>query len=371
MITIKEIKTAEDIKQFVKFPWLIYKNDANWVPPLIHDQINFLTPEKNPYFQHSKVLLLMAFRDGHPVGRLSVHENILHVNKYKEKVGFFGFFECIHDLDVARAMFDHGKNWLKKLGYSKMRGPANFSINGEYSLLVKGFDSPPVIMMTYNPWYYVELLEELGFKTSQEMYAYQMFRDQGLPEVVSKRAAEVGKNHPEFKVRKMRKKDLATETKIVQKIYNDAWDKNWGAVPFTEKEIIALAKELSMILDEDIAFVGEINGQPIGFSLSVPDANQALKAANGKLFPFGIFKLMLKKRHITGVRILVMGVLEQYRHQGFDTLFYKKTYDEARKKGYLTGEASLINESNKPMRGVLERLGARIYKTYRMYDWSF
>lgn len=371
MITIKEIKSHQDIKDFVLFPWQIYKNDSNWVPPLIHDQMNFFNPEKNPYYQHSKVLLIMAYRDGRPVGRLSIHENILHVNKYHEKIGFFGFFECIHDLEVARAMFDHGKEWLKKHGYKRMRGPANFSINGEYSLLVKGFDSPPVLMMTYNPWYYAELLEQVGFKKSQEMYAYQLFSDQGLPESVMKRAAEVTKNNPEFTARKMRKKDLAKETKIVQKIYNDAWDKNWGAVPFTEKEIMALAEELKMILDEDIAFIGEVNGQPVGFSLSIPDANQVLKVANGRLFPFGMIKMMRKKNQISGIRVMVMGVLEQYRHRGYDTVFYTKTFEEARKKNYHFAEASLINESNKPMRGVLEKLGGRIYKTYRMYDLNF
>lgn len=371
MITIKEVKTPDEIKQFVLFPWCIYKNDSNWVPPLIHDQCNFFNASKNPYYHHSKVLLLMAYQDGEPVSRLSVHENTLHVKKYHEKIGFFGFFECIHNFDVAKALFDYGKNWLAKLGYAKMRGPANFSVNGEYSLLVKGFDSPPVILMTYNPWYYAELLEQYGFKKSQEMYAYQLYAETGLPASVIQRAAAVEKNHPEFQVRKMKKANLAAEVNILNKIYNEAWDENWGAVPFTDREIMALARELKPILDEDIAFVGEINGEPIGFSLSIPDANQILKAANGRLFPFGLLKMLWAKRKINGIRVLVMGVLKKYRHQDFDKVFYKKTYDEGRKKGYLYAEGSLINESNAPMRHVLEKLGARIYKTYRMYDVKF
>jgi hypothetical protein len=371
MVTIKEITTPEETKQFVLFPWRIYKNDRNWVPPLIRDQCNFFNPEKNPYYRHSRVLLLMAFRDGAPVGRLSVHENTLHVKKYNEQIGFFGFFECIDDFEVARALFDHGKEWLKNLGYEKMRGPANFSVNGEYSLLVKGFDSPPVVMMTYNPWYYEKLLQQYGFKTSQNMFAYQMYTETGLPADVMAKAESVERNHPEFKVRKMKIGDLDNEARIVNAIYNQAWDENWGAVPFTEKEIMALAKELKMILDEDIAFVGEINGQPIGFSLSIPDANQVLKVANGRLFPFGMIKMLLKKRHINGIRVLVMGILKQFRHNDFDKVFYKKTYEEGHKKGYLYAEASLINESNTSMRHVLEKLGAKIYKTYRMYDLNF
>ncbi|MFH1207641.1 MAG: N-acetyltransferase [Patescibacteria group bacterium] len=379
MITIKEIKTAAEIKQFVLFPWRIYKNDPNWVPPLIKGQCDFFNADKNPFYRHSKVMLLMAFRDGsprfgeagEPVGRLSVHENTLHVEKHHEQVGFFGFFESIDDFAVTKALFDYGKNWLENLGYEKMRGPANFSINGEYSLLVKGFDSPPVVLMTYNPWYYERLLKQYGFKTSQEMYAYQLYTETGIPNSVIKRAEEVEKNHPEFKVRKMKKANLDDEAKIVNKIYNEAWDENWGAVPFTDKEIMALAKELKMILDEDIAYIGEINGEPIGFSLSIPDANQALKAANGRLFPFGFLKMLWAKRKINGVRVLVMGILKKYRHHDFDKVFYKKTYEVGRNKGYLFAEASLINESNIPMRHVLEKLGARIYKTYRMYDLNF
>ncbi|MFH0805248.1 MAG: GNAT family N-acetyltransferase [Patescibacteria group bacterium] len=368
MITIKEIRTPEKTKQFVLFPWHIYKNDQNWVPPLIKDQCSFFNPEKNPYYHHSKVLLLMAFRDGQPVGRLSVHENTLHVQKYKEKTGFFGFFECTDDFEVAKALFDHGKGWLRSLGYAKMRGPANFSINGEYSLLVHGFDTPPVIMMTYNPWYYPKLIEHYGFRKSQEMYAYQMFSDQGLPDSVLRKAAEVTRDNPEFRVRKMRIRDLDRETKIVQQIYNEAWEKNWGAVPFSESEIKAMARELRVVLDEDIAFVGELSGKPIGFSLSIPDANQALRAANGRLWPFGFLKVLWHKRKINGIRVLVMGVLPEHRHHGYDTVFYQRTYEEGRRKGYRSAEASLINESNHPMRRVLDRVGARIYKTYRMYD---
>jgi len=371
MITIKKISSQKEIKEFVKFPWLIYKNNPHWVPPLIKNGINFLNPNKNPYFAHSQVLLIMAFKNGKPVGRLSVHENILHVKRHNEKIGFFGFFECINDFAVAKQMFDYGKQWLKEKGYSKMRGPANFSINGEYSLLVKGFDSSPVIMMTYNPPYYADLIEQYGFKNSQDMYAYQANFSEGLPAGVLEKAAEVEKNRKDFTVRKMNLKELEKEAKIIFGIYKEAWDENWGAVPPTEKEILNLAKELKMILDEDIAFIGELNSRPIGFSLSIPDANQAIKAANGRLFPLGLIKILLKKGHINGIRVLVMGVLEEFRHQGFDAVFYRKTFEQGIKKGYKTAEMSLINETNIPMMKILEKLGAKIYKTYRMYDLEF
>lgn len=371
MIIIKEIKTKSELKKFIKFPWLIYKNDKHWVPPLIHDQINFFNPENNPYYQHSKVQLIMAYEGNRPVGRMSVHENIPHVKRHQEKTGFFGFFECINDYAVAKTLFDYGKKWLTDLGYIAMRGPANFSINGEYALLVDGFDEPPMILMTHNPPYYAKLIEQYGFKPSQNMYAFRLSAAEGLPTHAMAMADEVEKKHPELAVRKMRLKDLKKEALIVHKIYTQAWDENWGAVPMSEKEMLALADELKLILDPDIAFAAELNGQPIGFSLSVPDANQALKAANGRLFPFGLLKILWKKRRINAFRVMVMGVLKEYRHHGFDTIFYKKTFEEARKKGYQWAEMSLINESNIPMRHVLERLGAKVYKTYRMYDLKF
>lgn len=368
MIEVKEMRSHADIKRFVLFPWTIYKDNPNWVPPLISEQCKFFDPKKNPYYAHSRVRLLMAFREGKAVGRLSVHENIQHVKRHKEQIGFFGFFECIDDTSVAQALFANGKSWLKTLGYETMRGPANFSINGEYSLLVDGFDSPPVVMMTYNPPYYERLLQACGFTSSQEMYAYQIYTQKGLPEHVIKRANEVSATRKDFVVRKMNLRRLEDEAKIVFNIYRQAWDDNWGAVPPTEAEIMALAKELKMIIDEDIAYIGELNGKPIGFSLSIPDANQALQVANGRLFPFGLIKLLLKKRSINGIRVLAMGVLKEHRHQGFDAVFYKQTYEEGMKKGYITAEASLINETNTPMRHVLEKIGARIYKTYRMFD---
>ncbi|MFA5134987.1 MAG: GNAT family N-acetyltransferase [Patescibacteria group bacterium] len=368
MITIKEVRTKRDRKQFVKLPWPIYKDDPAWVPPLISERMDFLNPKKNPYYRHSRVQLITALCDGEPAGRLSVHENIPHVTRHNEKAGFFGFFECIDDRAVANKLFDYASAWLRDKGYSTMRGPFSFSINGEYALLVDGFEHPPMVMMAHNPPYYGSLIEQYGFKGSQDMYAYRMDVSIGLPDTVLKKADEVEKKYENFHVRKMNLKYIEREAKIVHKIYTEAWDENWGAVPLNEKEIMALAKELKMVIDEDITFVAELDGEPIGFSLFLPDINQAIKRANGRLLPVGLIKLLLKKRSIDAFRAFAMGVLKEHRHRGFDNVFYKRTFEEGRKKGYRWTEMSLINESNKPMRTVLERIGAQIYKTYRMYD---
>ncbi|PIY97160.1 MAG: N-acetyltransferase [Candidatus Kerfeldbacteria bacterium CG_4_10_14_0_8_um_filter_42_10] len=371
MITIKEVNNPKETKAFVKFPWLVYRNDPYWVPPLIAEQINFFYPEKNPYYQHSKVQLLMAYEDDRPVGRMSVHENILHCQKYREQMGFFGFFECFDNFSAAQALFDYAKKWLTNLGYSSMRGPANFSINGEYSVLVAGFDSSPMVMMTYNPPYYPKLLEQYGFSSSQEMYAFGHKVEEGLPENTLALAQAVRKKYPDLVMREMDVNQLEKEAKIVHKIYTEAWNENWSASPMSEQEMVKLAKELKMIIDPSLAFILEYQNKPIGFSLTVPDANQALKTANGRLWPFGLIKILLKKRCLDSFRVLAMGVLKEYRHHGFDALFYQQTLENAQRKGYRFAEMSMINESNLPMRRVLERLGAKIYKTYRMYDLKF
>ncbi|MFA6525078.1 MAG: GNAT family N-acetyltransferase [Patescibacteria group bacterium] len=368
MILIKEISSVSEIKKFVKFPWSIYQDDANWVAPLIQDQMNFFNPKKNPFYHHSRVQLIMAYENGKPVGRLSVHENTLHVKRHGEPVGFFGFFECINDYAVAKAMFDYAKKWLKEKNYSIMRGPANFTINGEYALLVDGFSQPPMVMMTYNPPYYLKLLEQYGFTSAQSMYAFSKSCTDPLPENVLTMANEVEQKYPDLVIRKADLSDLENEIKIVHQIYAQAWDENWGAAPMSEGEILKLADDLKHILDPDIAFIMEYHGQPIGFSLSIPNANEALRSANGRLFPLGLLKILWKKRKIKTFRVLVMGVLKEHRHHGFDAVFYKKTWEQAKKKGYRWAEMSMINESNIPMRRVLEWLGAKVYKTYRMYD---
>lgn len=371
MITIKRIQTPANREAFITLPWKLYRADPAWVPHLISERKDFFNPDKNPFFRHSRVELIMAYRDGQPVGRMSVHENIPHVIRHKEKIGFFGFFECIDDQTVANALFNYAQQWLQEKGYRGMRGPMSFSINGEYALLVDGFQFPPMIQMSHNRPYYQRLLEQYGFIGSQDMFAYQLHFAEGLPDRIIDKAHKVEKNIPGLRVRSMNIKEIEKEAKIVHYIYTKAWNDNWGAVPMSEEEVMALAKELKFVIDPDIALVAELHGEPIGFSLSLPDINQALKKANGRLFPFGLIQILQKKRHLTAMRVFAMGVLNEYRHRGIDTIFYQRTLEAGLRKGYLTAEMSLINESNKPMRRVLERLGARIYKTYRMYDKKF
>ncbi|MBN1153429.1 GNAT family N-acetyltransferase [candidate division KSB1 bacterium] len=368
-IVIKPVTTRKETKEFVKLPWKIYKDDPQWVPPLIIDRMNFLNPHKNPYFKHSQVQLFLAYKDGELVGRISAHENKNHNRKYNDKVGFWGFFECINDQEVANALLDAAVKWLQNQGLTSMRGPVMFSVNEECGLLIDGFDSPPSIMMTHNPPYYSALLETYGFKKATDMYAYKLFSKNQFAEVIEKRANQA-KQNPNYTFRTIDIKNLEGEIKGLHRVLSEAWQENWGSVSMTEEEILHLANEMKPVIDKDLFFIAEDKHGPVGFSVCIPDMNQAIRRANGRLFPCGLIKILWYKRKITSGRVPLMGVLKEHRHQGIDAVFYYDTLTVGRSKGITDGEASWILENNVPMNKALERMGATIYKTYRMYEYD-
>ena len=359
-----ELGNRWQLKKFIKFPWKIYRDDPNWVPPLIFDQLQFFTPGKNPYFSHSKAQLFMAFRGEEPVGRISAHENNQHIQVHKDGVGFFGFFECINDQTVANALFDAASSWLRERGLKTMRGPLSFSVNNEVGLLIDAFDEPPFIRMAYNPPYYAGLIEGYGFCKIQDLYAYAMFESEELPKKL-RDIADFVLQDPKLVVRTIDERDLDR----IKKIYTEAWSENWGAVPLTEEEFDRIFGELKLITDRDLSFIAEYDGEPAGLCLVLPDMNQALKKASGRLFPLGLLKILWHKRKINSWRVPIMGVLEEHRMRGIEAVFCCRTYDAAKKnRNYRKCELSWILESNTAANAVLKKLGARRSKTYRIYE---
>lgn len=367
MVNIRKVNTKSELKAFVKFPWKIYKGNSNWVPPLIIDRMEFLNREKNPFFLHSDASLFTAERAGNIVGRIAAIKYSRHLETYHDGVGFFGFFECINEKDVAHALFQRAEEWLVEQGLKAVRGPMNFTINDECGLLINAFDLPPVIMMTYNPPYYQELVESYGFKKAQDLYAYRISRPESMPERL-KRAMELLEKRHGIHIRKVNMKDFEREVDLVHIIHNQAWSENWGAVPLTRDEFHRIGKELKMILDPDLVLMAEVNDKPVGVTVCIPDINVALKHANGRLFPLGLLKILWYKRRIKSLRFVIMGVLKEYRYQALDAAMYYKIAEAGMAKGYQWAEMSWILESNTPMRRVLERLGCELYKTYRIYE---
>jgi hypothetical protein len=363
-----ELGNRRQLKAFIKFPWRIYRDEPNWVPPLILDQLHFFTPGKNPYFSHSTAQLFMAFRDDQPVGRISAHENNQHIHVHNDAAGFFGFFECIDDQAVANALFDAASTWLWGRGLTTMRGPVSFSVNHEVGLLLDAFDEPPLIRMTYNPPYYAALIEGYGLRKIQDLYAYVMFESEEIPERL-RGISDLALEDPRLVVRTVDARDFKNEMERIKKIYAEAWSENWGAVPLTDEEFDRIVGELRLIYDRDLSFIAEYDGEPAGMSLVLPDMNQALKKAAGRMFPLGLLRMLWYRRKINSWRMPILGVRRDHRLRGIEVVLCCRTYDAAKaKRNYRKGELSWILESNMAANAVLKRLGARRSKTYRIYE---
>jgi GNAT superfamily N-acetyltransferase len=374
---IVPVTTEEQRRAFARFPWRLYRSDPYWVPPIFTDRLTLLDPAKHPFHEHAEVQLFLALRGEEIVGTISAHINRLHNEVHEDKVGFFGFFEVIDDDAVAGALFDAAAAWLRERGMEAIRGPENFSQNEECGLLVDGFDLPPVIMMTYNPRYYQGLLERAGFEKAQDLYAWDILTnifDYDVQKLPAKfiRVADEARQRENLVVRKMDMKRFDSEVEIAKHVYNLAWEKNWGFVPMTEHEFDHLAKDLKMIIDPDLVFLAEIDGKPVGISLGIPDVNQALLKVRAQpntwSLPLTLVKFLWHRRAINVLRLMIMGVVPEYRALGIDALFYVETARSAFRKGYQRCEMSWILESNDMMNRIIERLGGTIYKTYRIYE---
>lgn len=367
-LSIEVIRKSRHLNVFLKLPWRLHRGDPNWVPPLIADQRKLLDPKRHPFFEHAQMTWLMARRDGHVVGRICAIDDRAHVEFWQEPVGFFGFFECENNPDTARALIEAAANWLQPRGLDFMRGPMNPSTNETCGLLIEGFDSPPVFMMPYNPPYYAELLEKAGLAKVRDLYAYKLTKED-VPQRLIKSGEEI-RRRLDIKVRPINLKNVGAELERIREIYNSAWAKNWGFVPMTAAEFDYTAQDLKKIADPNLAFIAEDGDRPVGFSLALPDLNIALKHVNGRLFPFGILKLLYHSRKIKSARVITMGVIQEYRGRGIDVLFYLETFERGVKAGYESAELSWILEDNVPMNRIMNMMGARIYKRYRIYEMA-
>jgi hypothetical protein len=367
--TIKQVQNHSDLNSFVTFPWKIYNNDCCWVPPIINEFKNFFDRKKNPFLKNAKIQLFIAYHGKEPVGTIGTCINYKHNEIHKDKTGFFGFFESIDDISVSRKLFSVAENWLKENGMNVMRGPMNFSTHDPCGLLIEGFDTLPSIMTTYNPRYYMDLFNDYGFIKSADLYAYKWDIQEPM-EQLSKVAQEIN-TIPNLKKRNIDFSNLAQEAAIIKNIYNSTMSKNWGYLPFTDEEIENSLQRMKSIINPDLAFFVDINGETVGFILSLPDYNIPLKKVNGKLFPIGILRLIYNKRKIDRIRVVAIGVKPNYQDKRLGAVLYHQTMDIIHTKyphiKYV--EASWINEYNIPMNRALKWMGLTIYKTYRIYDY--
>jgi GNAT superfamily N-acetyltransferase len=365
-LTVERIDPRDKraLRRFVTFPWKVYAGDPNWVPPLIGDEMKKLA--HHPFREHAAVECFVARREGRLVGRIAAIENRLHNEVHGERVGFFGFFEALDDADAGRALLQRVETWAAARGLAAVRGPASFSSNEEWALLVDGFDTPPVVMMTYNPRRYVDLLEGCGYRKAKDIVAYYLDNPEPPERVV--RAAEALARRKGVTVRPLDMKHYDREVGLIRTVYNRAWERNWGFVPMTEAEILHLAKEMKPALKPDLVLIAEKGDEPVGFAVALPDVNFALRRANGRLFPVGLLKILWYARKIDMLRVPMLGLVPEMHGSGIDQLLYLRLFQGGRKLGIVKGEFSWILEDNHVMRQALDKMGARVYKTYRIYE---
>ena len=374
-ITIRPVLNKRDQITFLKVPFPIYAKDPNWVAPLFLERFEHLSEKKNPYFQHAAAQLFIAEKDGKPVGRISAQVCQLHQERYKDATGQFGFLEAVDDPEVFAALFKAAEDWLRAKGMKRALGPFSFSINDETGLLIDGFDTMPNMMMGHATRYYQKRVEEQGFTKAKDVLAYEFDNVKGLPPTMRKMVDRMMASG-DLTIRPLDKKNMASEIDIVMDIFNDAWSENWNYVPFTRAEVAMLAQLFKMLLDAKAVQIASWKGEPAAFCLAIANINEWFQGLNGRVLPFGLFKLL--PRVISGrsrsVRVPLMGVKKKFQDgaigAGLALATIRASSDHVISKGVTHGEFSWILEDNLRVRHVLESMGAHVYKTYRVYEKS-
>lgn len=369
-LAVARVAGRRDTTRFITFPERLYRGYPCWVPPLRFERRRFLDPRWNPFFEHADVGLFLAV-DGAGVvrGRIAAIVNFNHVETHREAVGFFGLFESENDPHVAHRLLDAAAAFLRDRGMTVMRGPANMSVNDDLGLLVDGYDSPPAIMMAYNPPYYRDLVEGYGFSPVMALYAYRAEDREGqVPERLL-RGLELVRRRYQHTIRPIDMRRLDADAGTLHDVYTRAWEDNWGAVPLTPREFEHLTAMLKLAADPELCLVAEVEGEVAGFCLTLPDLNPVLARLGGRLFPFGLLKFLWYRQYVDGLRTLAMGVLKPYRNMGVDVCLYHETIARGLAKGYRHLEMSWILADNASMNLVLQKFGAEIAKTYQLYDY--
>ena len=367
---VSQVRGRRKRDAFIKFPWRIYRNDPAWVPPLIIERKAFLDRDKHPFYRHGDAALFLARRDGAIVGRIMASDDPNYNALHQSNVGCFGLFECVDDVDVARAVFEAASGWLRARGRSEILGPIDYSTNYVCGLLIDGFEHPPTILTAHNPPYYARLIESCGFTKAKDWYAWWFSE---YPEATARlrkiAIARAGKHG--VTIRPVNLRDIKTEAERLRAIYNQAWEKNWGFVPFTEEEFEHMAREMKPLIVPQGTLIAEVGDEPVGFVIGVPDINVALRHMNGRLtwfgIPVGLIKLLYYKTKIRTGRLVALGVVEKHRRSGIAEMLVLQLMDEAFKRGF-TGELSMTLEDNVLINRFIEALGADRYKTYRIYS---
>ncbi|MBN2216652.1 MAG: hypothetical protein JW719_04685 [Pirellulales bacterium] len=371
-VEIRQVATRRDLDRFVKMPWSIQANDPHWVPPLLVEAKEFLNPRKHPFYGHGAAATFLAVRDGRVVGRIMASDDPNFNAQHGMNVGCFGLFESIDDPAVAHSLLDAAAGWLGARGRTVIRGPIDYSTNYPLGLLVDGFDTPPRIMMNHNPPYYAPLLESWGLAKAKDLYCWWFLDPHDMVRKwrprIERIAARTG-----VRVRPFRVDDFDADVQRCRDVYNQSRVDNWGFVRLTDAEFRYFAKQMAQLAIPELVLLAEIGDRPVGFSITLPDVNEAIAPLNGRLttfgLPIGLLRLIHRMKHVKTARMLVLDLLDGYRRRGISELLILKTLDYGKNTiGYTGAELSWTLEDNYLINRTIEAVGGQRYKTYRVYE---
>lgn len=367
-MTLYPVESRRDLKAFIELPYKLYGDDPVWVPPLRNEKRKEFNPKTNPFLRHCDWQLYLLKDNDRIIGRIAAFVDNLAVDFWKERIGLFGYFECIQDKTASNLLLEAARQWLKESGCTRMRGPWSF-VSQEWGLVVEGFKPSPVIMAPYNPPFYKNMFVDFGLEKVKDLLCWSISAKEGyqIPQRILKLTQSVSRRY-DVRIRKINMKQFDREVQILIELSNASLIQNWGYSPVTEAEVKAMARDMKPIIQsEGVLFAEDKNGRPIGFAIALPDINHILKGLNGHLFPFGLFKLMWGIPRLRRYRMFGLGVIPEYQGKAVDSLIYKALYESLHTQDYWM-EINYVLEDNWPMINAINKLGAKRSRRYRVYE---
>jgi len=366
VITVREVTSRADFKKFVAFPYDLYRGDRLWVPYL-RSEVEYLFSAKNPFWLHAERALYLALDGERVVGRVAAIKDDELVTFRTEREGVFGFYESVNDAAVGRALYGAAEDWLRSRGMTRLVGPMNPSTNEECGFLLEGFETPPYIMMTHTPPYYLGLAEGCGYEKAMDLQAWLAPITERNLARLDRVAAGVRRRWPELELRHVDVKRFAEEVELVRQIYNRAWEDNWGFVPATPAEFDDVAKRLKSLVEPKLVWLATVGADPAGFVMAIPNYNEVLAKMGGSMNPISIIKFITGKKKIKGIRLMLFGVCKEYRQRGIDACLMYESNKAALALGFKEVEFSWVLEGNEMTNRAASMMGGRVYKNYRIY----
>ncbi len=372
-VEIRQHEPGKDTRDFVQVAFEIFRGDPAWVAPLHMVMDEKLHPKKDPFYAHAEVALFTARKEGKLVGRVSATVDQAWLGQYADATGHIGYFDTIDDVEVARALLTAAEGWLRERGMKRVNGPMSFNANQEIGVLVDGFEHPPQLDMAHSRPWQSKLLEACGYAKEKDLFAWR-YGAELEHNKRTLRAWEEVRAMPEVKLRSVDKKNMRAELDTIMSIYNETWAGKWGYIPITAAELDKMAKDLSLVLDPEIAFIADIDGKPGGMCVMIPNLNEAIRDLGGSLFPFGWIKMLWRTQvqHPKSARLILLGVREEHRKKkrygGLSAAMYVEVSTRGRKKGYEWAELGWTREDDAPINLGIRSMGAKVYKTYRVYE---